>query len=73
MKSCRIAFHEVQFAASENPVHSLLSELRTIEPNVRGKMHLYHFEDRISSEDRVIAEREFARLCKPYCRYTLFL
>lgn len=73
MEDGRIAFHEVQLTASENPVHSLLSELRTIDPKVRGKMHLYHFEDRVSFGDRAIAEHEFAGFCKSHCRYTLFI
>jgi ribonuclease BN (tRNA processing enzyme) len=72
MTRARIIFHEVQLADQSDPVHALLSELRTLPMTIRKKTILYHFNDNWDdSAFRFVAD-EFAGFAIPGTRYELF-
>lgn len=71
MERARLCFHEVQLLGEPAPVHTLLSELRTLPENVRRKTHLYHFTDDWDSGPFDSVGDEFAGFAVPRQRYTI--
>ncbi len=67
-----ISFHDVQLHDEPEPVHALLSELRTLPEPVRRTMYLYHYGDDWDAPEYEFVEREFAGFARPACRYLLF-
>ncbi len=72
MQSARIVFHEVQLHEDSDPVHTLLSELRTLPAGIRQRMYLYHYEDTWDDPKYALVSDEFAGFAEPQRRYTLF-
>lgn len=72
MERACICFHEVQLAEEPNPVHSLMSEVRTLPEAVRRKTWLYHYGDDFDSGRFDFVSDEFAGFTIPQQRYTLF-
>ena len=72
IQSARIVFHEVQLQDDPNPVHALLSELRTLPATVRQRIFLYHYDDAWDESAYAFVSREFAGFAEPQRRYTLF-
>ena len=68
----RLTFHDVQVVEEPDPVHALLSELRTLPERVRRKMHLYHYGDTWDDPTYTFVDREFAGFAQPHLRYVLF-
>ncbi|HOW70789.1 MAG TPA: MBL fold metallo-hydrolase [Phycisphaerae bacterium] len=71
MERARICFHEVQLVGEPAPVHTLLSELRTLPEAVRRKTHLYHFTDDWDTGPFDSVREEFAGFAVPQQRYTI--
>lgn len=72
LHAAREAFHEVQLTDQPSPVHTLLSQLRTIPPDVKKKIWLYHYGDDWDSGAYDEAAREFAGFAEQHKRYVLF-
>jgi len=68
----KIIFHEVQLEAQENPVHTLITDLQGLAPDIKRKMWLYHFGDTWDRPEFTFVQRDFAGFAKPHYRYTLF-
>jgi len=49
MERARICFHDTQLFDQPDPVHPLMSELRTMPEGVRRKTWLYHYDDKWDS------------------------
>lgn len=67
-----ISFHEVQFAAEADTVHSPISELMSLPEHVRRKSLLYHFDDDFDSPSSQKFACHFQGLASPYRRNPLF-
>ncbi|MDO8631076.1 MAG: MBL fold metallo-hydrolase [Phycisphaerales bacterium] len=72
MTRARINFHEVQLADQPDPVHTLLSELRTLPATIRKKTILYHYDDNWDDPAFRFVADEFAGFATPHRRYELF-
>jgi ribonuclease BN (tRNA processing enzyme) len=72
LHEARINFHEVELHDYPDPVHSLLSELRTMPADVKKKTWLYHFNDDWDSGKYDVVNEEFAGFAVPQKRYTIF-
>ncbi|HSW47010.1 MAG TPA: MBL fold metallo-hydrolase [Phycisphaerae bacterium] len=72
MERSRICFHEVQLTDEENPVHSLLNEVRTLPEAIRRKTWLYHYGDNWDCGEFDFVPDEFAGFAIPQRRFTLF-
>jgi len=72
MRRAKVCFHEVQLTDEPHPVHSLLSELRTLPTEVRRITHLYHFDDGWDDSAYNFVAEEFAGFAQPHHRYVLF-
>ncbi len=72
MQEAKLIFHEVQLEEQPDPVHALLSELRTLPPDIRRKTLLYHYSDAWDSALYSFVAAEFAGFAQPQHRYTLF-
>lgn len=72
IRSARIVFHEAQLLDDPNPVHTLLSDLRTLPETVRQRMFLYHYDDTWDDSVYSFVSDEFAGFAEPQRRYTLF-
>lgn len=72
MNDARMIFQDVQLADTEEPVHALLSELRTLPVGVKQKMRLYHYADSWDCGDFDFVAGEFAGFAQPARRYVLF-
>ncbi len=72
MAGARIIFHEAQLEDCADPVHALLSELRTLPEAVRKKMHLYHVGDTWDDGSYGFVDQEFAGFARPAHRYVVF-
>ncbi len=72
MADARLVFHEVQLEDQPDPVHTLLSELRTLPAAIRKKTILYHYGDTWDNDAHRSVDAEFAGFAKPQHRYTLF-
>jgi ribonuclease BN (tRNA processing enzyme) len=72
MGDAKLIIHEVQLEDQPDPVHALLSELRTLPADIRKKMLLYHYSDAWDSPAYSFVAREFAGFAEPRRRYELF-
>lgn len=72
MAGARIIFHEAQLEDCADPVHALVSELRTLPEAVRKKMHLYHVGDAWDEGRYAFVDQEFAGFARPAHRYVVF-
>lgn len=72
MTAARMCFHDVQLYDEAAPVHALLSELRTMPPDVKKKTTLYHYGDAWDQPQYAFVPDEFAGFAKPQERYVLF-
>ncbi len=70
--AARIIFHDVQLRDQPNPVHALLSEMRTMPSEIRNKTYLYHYDDDWDSPEYAWADDEFAGFVVPQQRYMIF-
>lgn len=68
----RLSFHDAQLIDEPDPVHALLSELRTLPESVRRKMYLYHYGDTWDAPRYEAVQREFAGFAVAAHRYPLF-
>lgn len=71
MERAAICFHEAQLQDEPDPVHTLLSELRTLPAAIRQKTWLYHYDDTWKDPAFEFVAREFAGFATPQRRYTL--
>ena len=55
-----------------DPVHALLSELRTLPSDIRKKTVLYHYADDWDSGRYDFVDKEFLGFAVPQTRYVLF-
>ncbi|MCB9851156.1 MAG: MBL fold metallo-hydrolase [Phycisphaerales bacterium] len=72
MGSARINFHEAQLIEQPDPVHTLLSQLRTLPADVKKKTWLYHYGDDWDSGAYKAVDEEFAGFARQHERYVLF-
>ncbi len=72
MSAAKTVFHDVLLEDHPQPVHALISELRTLPPEIRKKTILYHYADNWDSEAFAFVETEFSGFAKPHYRYVLF-
>ncbi len=72
MATAKINFHEVQLEEQPEPVHAMLSEMRTLPEAVRNKTILYHYSDAWDDMAYDFVAEEFAGFARPQHRYTLF-
>jgi len=72
MAAAKLNFHEVQLEDQTEPVHAMLSQLRTLPADVRKKTILYHYDDTWDCDAYNFVADEFAGFAQPQQRYTLF-
>ena len=72
MASANVCFHEVALDQEPNPVHTTLTELRTLPQEVRQRTWLYHFGDDWNSGAFDDVGDAFAGFAQPRVRYVLF-
>lgn len=72
LQEARVIFHDVQLHDQPEPVHALLSELRSLPTDIRRKTHLYHYGDDWDSGPFDFVQQEFAGFVEPQRRYILF-
>ena len=72
MTEARLCFHDVQLVDQPDPVHALLSELRTLPSDIRKKTVLYHYADDWDSGRYDFVDKEFLGFAVPQTRYVLF-
>lgn len=72
MAAAKLVFHEVQLEHDDEPVHTLLSQLRTLPAEVREKIILYHYGDAWDGGAYAFVADEFEGFALPHHRYTLF-
>lgn len=72
MAAANINFHEVQLDEQPDPVHTTLSEMRTLPAAIRSKTMLYHYGDAWDNGAYDSVAQEFAGFAQPQCRYILF-
>ncbi len=72
MEQADVCFHDVQLFDQPNPVHALLTELRTLPREVRAKTWLYHYGDNWDSGPFDDVPQHFAGFAEPARRYTIF-
>ena len=72
LRAAKLCFHDVQLVEHPDPVHSLISDLRTMPDEIRKKTTLYHYGDDWDSGPYGFVETEFAGFAEPQRRYVLF-
>jgi ribonuclease BN (tRNA processing enzyme) len=72
MGRAKLCFHEVQLVEQPDPVHALISEMRTLPADVKAKTFLYHYGDTWDSGPFEFVNHEFAGFAEPQRRYVLF-
>lgn len=72
MERAKICFHEVQLTEQSEPVHALISEMRTLPKSVREKTYLYHLGDEWDSGRFEDVPEQFAGFAEPQKRYVIF-
>jgi len=65
-------FHDTQLDDEPEPVHALLSQLRTLPDDVKQKTVLYHYGDTWDQDQYAFVADEFAGFAKPAHRYVIF-
>ncbi len=71
MQQAEICFHEVQLFDQADPVHPLLSEMRTLPADIKKKTILYHYGDDWDSGPFDFVQDEFAGFAVPQRRYVI--
>jgi ribonuclease BN (tRNA processing enzyme) len=69
MERARLCFHDAQLFDEPNPVHALISDLRTLPEPVRKKTFLYHYGDDWDSGPFDDVGDVFAGFVEPGKRY----
>ena len=72
MADACVNFHDAQLVETTDPVHALLSELRTLPESIRTKTYLYHYGDTWDDPAYAFVQQEFAGFAQPQRRYVLF-
>jgi hypothetical protein len=72
MHRAHICFHDVQLIEQKDPVHSLLSDLRTMPAEIKKKTILYHYGDNWDEGPFDFVEDEFAGFTRQQERMVLF-
>ncbi len=72
MTQAKLCFHDTQLYGDAEPVHALLSELRTMPSEVKKKTVCYHYGDTWDRPEYSFVGEEFAGFAKPHHRYVLF-
>ncbi len=72
LQAAKVNFHDVQLRDQPNPVHALLSELRTMPEEIRQKTYLYHYDDTWDQPEYAVVQEEFAGFVLPQKRYVIF-
>jgi len=72
LTNAKLVFHDVQLEDQPQPVHALLSQLRTLPRDIRKKTILYHYADRWDDGSFAFVATEFSGFAKPHYRYVLF-
>lgn len=72
LHAARVIFHEVQLNEQPDPVHALLSQLRTMPADVKAKTWLYHYGDEWDSSEFASVNREFCGFAEQHKRYVIF-
>lgn len=72
MTAAKMSFHDTQLSEQREPVHALLSELRSMPPDVKKKTFLYHYGDEWDDPAHGFVAEEFAGFAEPQKRYVLF-
>ena len=72
MDRASICFHDTQLFDEPNPVHALISEVRTLPEAIRRKTYLYHFGDDCDSGPFDDVRETFAGFTVPFHRYRIF-
>jgi ribonuclease BN (tRNA processing enzyme) len=71
LTAAKTVFHDVLLEDHPRPVHALISELRTLPPEIRKKTILYHYADNWDSEAFAFVAAEFSGFAEPHVRYVL--
>ncbi|UCG33171.1 MAG: MBL fold metallo-hydrolase [Phycisphaerales bacterium] len=72
MHRAQTCFHDVQLIEQKDPVHSLLSDLRTMPAEIKKKTCLYHYGDNWDEGPFDFVEDEFAGFVRQQERMVLF-
>lgn len=72
MERAKICFHDTQLFEQPQPVHALISEMRTLPEALRRKIWLYHYGDDWDSGPFADVPDTFAGFAEPGKRYRLF-
>ncbi len=72
MTKANLNFHDTQLHDDSAPVHTPLSDLRTLPPEVKKKTVLYHYGDSWTDPEFSFVPDEFAGFATPHKRYVLF-
>lgn len=64
-------FHDAQLEDVPDPVHALISELRTMPESIRRKTYLYHYSDAWDQPAHQSAGAEFAGFVQQHLRYDI--
>jgi len=68
----KTVFHDTQLEDDPEPVHALLSQLRTLPDDIKKKTILYHYGDAWDERQFAFVDAEFAGFASPAHRYVLF-
>lgn len=71
MERAHICFHDTQLTEQAQPVHALLSEMRTLPEEIRRKTWLYHYGDDWDSGAYADVPSQFAGFAESGQRYVL--
>ena len=71
LERARICFHDAQLFDQPDPVHALISELRTMPESIRAKTWLYHFGDDWDAGPYDDVSSVFAGFAEPAHRYVI--
>ncbi len=72
MQQAGLCFHDVQLFDQRDPVHPLISDLRTMPPEIKAKTLLYHYGDDWDAGPFDFVGDEFRGFAEPHRRYVLF-
>jgi len=72
MARAKVIFHDAQLEDDPDPVHALLSQLRTLPDEIKKKTLLYHYGDAWDDAQFAFVDHEFAGFARPAHRYILF-
>ena len=69
LEQADLVFHDAQLEVIPDPVHALISELRTMPESIRRKTHLYHYSDAWQQPEHQAAAADFAGFVEQHRRY----